>query len=82
VGISGHTREQGHIRFSSNQGGGVSVGEMRAVVQDRYGSADTLTIATIERPDIAPDEVPIEVAAAGVDRGVWHLLTGKPIWSV
>lgn len=51
---------------------------MRAVVQDRYGSADTLTMATIQRPEIAPDEVLIEVAAAGLDRGVWHLLTGKP----
>lgn len=52
--------------------------KMRAVVQDRYGSSDTLTIATVDRPRIDSDEVLIEVAAAGVDRGVWHLVTGRP----
>ena len=51
---------------------------MRAVVQARYGSADALSMSTIDIPDIAPDEVLIEVAAAGVDRGVWHLVTGRP----
>lgn len=51
---------------------------MQAVVQERYGSADVLTIAEIDRPEIGPDEVLIEVAAAGVDRGVWHLVTGQP----
>lgn len=51
---------------------------MRAVVQDRYGPADSLTTSTIESPVIAPDEVLIEVVAAGVDRGVWHLVTGRP----
>ena len=33
---------------------------------------------TIDRPTIAADEVLIEVAAAGLDRGVWHLMTGLP----
>jgi NADPH:quinone reductase-like Zn-dependent oxidoreductase len=51
---------------------------MRAVVQDQYGSADSLSMTVVDSPDIAPDEVLIEVAAAGVDRGVWHLVTGKP----
>jgi NADPH:quinone reductase-like Zn-dependent oxidoreductase len=51
---------------------------MQAVIQDRYGSADVLTTSSIAIPRIAPDEVLIEVVAAGVDRGVWHLVTGKP----
>lgn len=51
---------------------------MRAVVQDRYGSTDALRIAAIDRPQIAPDEVLVEVVAAGVDMGVWHLMTGRP----
>ncbi len=51
---------------------------MRAVVQDTYGSADVLRLAEIDRPEIASDEVLIEVHAAGVDRGVWHLMTGLP----
>lgn len=52
--------------------------KMKAIVQDRYGSAETLATANIDLPQITPDEVLIEVAAAGVDRGVWHLMTGKP----
>jgi len=61
-----------------NKAGGTPTRRMRAVIQDRYGSADCLTTSIIDRPDIAADEVLIEVAAAGVDRGVWHLVTGRP----
>ncbi|MFZ0627429.1 MAG: NAD(P)-dependent alcohol dehydrogenase [Acidimicrobiia bacterium] len=59
-------------------GGTAATRKMRAIVQDRYGSAESLTMSTIDSPDIASDEVLIEVAAAGVDRGVWHLVTGRP----
>ncbi len=51
---------------------------MRAIVQRSYGSADQLELAIVDRPAIAADEVLIEVHAAGVDRGVWHLMTGSP----
>lgn len=51
---------------------------MRAIVQRAYGSAETLRVAEIDRPAIDADEVLIEVHAAGVDRGVWHLMTGLP----
>jgi NADPH:quinone reductase-like Zn-dependent oxidoreductase len=51
---------------------------MRAVTQRAYGSADVLDVTRIERPTIAGDEVLVEVVAAGLDRGVWHLMTGKP----
>jgi NADPH:quinone reductase-like Zn-dependent oxidoreductase len=51
---------------------------MRAIVQDRYGSADVLDLRDIDRPGIGDDEVLIRVHAAGVDRGVWHLMTGLP----
>jgi NADPH:quinone reductase-like Zn-dependent oxidoreductase len=51
---------------------------MRAVTQRAYGSADVLDVTTIDRPVIAGDEVLIEVAAAGLDRGVWHLMAGQP----
>jgi NADPH:quinone reductase-like Zn-dependent oxidoreductase len=51
---------------------------MRAVVQDRYGSADVLRMARIARPDPAADEVLLRVHAAGLDRGTWHLMAGKP----
>lgn len=51
---------------------------MQAIVQDRYGTADVLELQTIERPVISPSEVLVEVHAAGVDRGVWHLMSGQP----
>jgi NADPH:quinone reductase-like Zn-dependent oxidoreductase len=51
---------------------------MRAIVQDRYGSADALELRDIGQPEIAGDEVLVRVHAAGVDRGVWHLMTGLP----
>lgn len=51
---------------------------MKAIVQDRYGSADVLELRDIERPSIGDDEVLVRVRAAGVDPGVWHLMTGEP----
>jgi NADPH:quinone reductase-like Zn-dependent oxidoreductase len=51
---------------------------IRAVTQRAYGSADQLEVTAVERPTIAPDEVLLEVVAAGLDRGVWHLMTGMP----
>ncbi len=51
---------------------------MQAIVQREYGSADTLQLAEIARPEVGPEDVLIEVHAAGVDRGVWHLMTGLP----
>jgi NADPH:quinone reductase-like Zn-dependent oxidoreductase len=51
---------------------------MKAIVQDVYGSADVLELRDIERPSIGANEVLVEVRAAGVDPGVWHLMTGEP----
>ena len=53
-------------------------GTMRAIVQDRYGDADTLRNERIALPDINAREVLVHVHAAGLDRGTWHLMTGKP----
>ena len=51
---------------------------MRAVVQDRYGPADVLRVAEVDVPAIATDQVLVRVHAAGIDRGTWHLMTGRP----
>jgi NADPH:quinone reductase-like Zn-dependent oxidoreductase len=51
---------------------------MTAVVQDRYGSADVLRLAEIARPQIENNQVLLRVHAAGLDRGTWHLMTGRP----
>jgi NADPH:quinone reductase-like Zn-dependent oxidoreductase len=51
---------------------------MKAIVHDRYGSTDGLELREVERPEIADDDVLVRVHAAGVDRGVWHVMTGLP----
>jgi NADPH:quinone reductase-like Zn-dependent oxidoreductase len=51
---------------------------MTAVVQRRYGSADVLRTERITRPVAGPGEVLVRVEAAGLDRGTWHLMAGKP----
>jgi NADPH:quinone reductase-like Zn-dependent oxidoreductase len=55
-----------------------STGTMRAVVHDTFGSADVLHLARIPRPRIADDQVLVRVHAAGLDRGTWHLMAGRP----
>ena len=52
--------------------------KMRAIVQHEYGTADVLQLAEIDRPTIKAGEVLVQVRAAGVDRGTWHLMVGKP----
>jgi NADPH:quinone reductase-like Zn-dependent oxidoreductase len=52
---------------------------MQAIIQDSYGEAgDVLRAEEIARPVIGDGEVLLRVHAAGVDRGVWHLMTGLP----
>ena len=51
---------------------------MRAIVQNTYGTADVLRLARVNRPQIAADEVLVQVRAAGLDRGTWHMMAGQP----
>ncbi len=51
---------------------------MKAIVQSSYGSATVLDLATIDTPSISDREVLVRVHAAGLDRGTWHLMAGKP----
>ena len=52
---------------------------MQAITQYRYGEADdVLQLEQIPRPPIGHEEVLLSVHAAGVDRGVWHVMTGLP----
>jgi len=51
---------------------------VKAIVQDRFGPADGLELRDIETPEIGATEVLVRVHAAGVDRGVWHVMTGLP----
>ncbi|HET6790786.1 MAG TPA: NAD(P)-dependent alcohol dehydrogenase [Actinomycetota bacterium] len=51
---------------------------MKAIVQDRYGSADVLEFRDIEDPVVGEDDVLVHVHAAGCGPDVWHLMTGQP----
>jgi NADPH:quinone reductase-like Zn-dependent oxidoreductase len=53
-------------------------GGVKAIVHNSYGSADLLELRDIDKPDIGHDEVLVRVHAAGVDRGVWHIMRGLP----
>ncbi|HYG72274.1 MAG TPA: NAD(P)-dependent alcohol dehydrogenase [Actinomycetota bacterium] len=52
---------------------------MKAIVQDRYGSADVLELRDVEVPSPGPDEVLVRVRAAGAGPDVWHWMTGLPL---
>ncbi|HEV7167734.1 MAG TPA: NAD(P)-dependent alcohol dehydrogenase [Micrococcaceae bacterium] len=59
--------------------GGAGAGAtMRAIVQDGYGPAEVLHPALVPRPTPAVNEVLLRVQAAGLDRGTWHLMSGRP----
>jgi NADPH:quinone reductase-like Zn-dependent oxidoreductase len=51
---------------------------MKAITQDRYGSADVLRLRDIDEPKPGEHEVLVRVQAAGIARGVLHVMTGEP----
>jgi NADPH:quinone reductase-like Zn-dependent oxidoreductase len=52
---------------------------MRAIVQDHYGTSDQLRLDEVPDPTPGPGEVLVRVEAAGVDRGTWHVMAGRPL---
>lgn len=51
---------------------------MKAIVQDRYGSADVLRLRDVEMPTIGDDGVLVRVHATSVNAMDWHLMRGRP----
>jgi NADPH:quinone reductase-like Zn-dependent oxidoreductase len=51
---------------------------MKAIVQDRYGSADVLEFRDIVAPVVGDDDVLVRVRAAGCGPDVWHIMAGMP----
>ncbi|MFF4811787.1 NAD(P)-dependent alcohol dehydrogenase [Micromonospora chersina] len=51
---------------------------MKAIVQDRYGPPDTLTLAEVDTPVPAADEVLVRVEAAALNAYDWHAMRGDP----
>jgi len=51
---------------------------VKAIVQNTYGDIDVLRLDDVDVPAVGPTDVLVRVHAAGVDPGVWHLMTGRP----
>ncbi len=51
---------------------------MKALVQDRYGSADVLALREIAKPEPGNGEILVRVHAIGIDPGIWHITAGEP----
>jgi NADPH:quinone reductase-like Zn-dependent oxidoreductase len=51
---------------------------MKAMVQDRYGSAEVLQLRDIDKPEIGDHDVLVHVRAAGVNPADWAVMSGLP----
>ena len=51
---------------------------MKALVQDRYGSAEVLQVKEIEKPSVGDDDVLVRVHAASVNTADWRVMRGLP----
>jgi NADPH:quinone reductase-like Zn-dependent oxidoreductase len=51
---------------------------MKAIVHDRFGSADVLRVAEIERPEQVDDGVLVRVRVASVNPADWYGMAGRP----
>jgi len=51
---------------------------MKAIVFERYGPPEELSLREIEKPPARDDEILIKVHAAGVNPQDWHCLRGTP----
>jgi len=51
---------------------------MKALTQDRYGTADVLEFRNIDPPTLREGQALVRVVAAGMDRGAWHFMAGEP----
>ena len=51
---------------------------MRALVQDAYGSPDTLRLGQVDVPVPGPGQVRVRVHASSVNARDWHIMRGEP----
>ncbi|MFQ6332036.1 NAD(P)-dependent alcohol dehydrogenase [Nocardia sp. CWNU-33] len=54
---------------------------MRAVVYDRYGGPEVLSIAEVPAPSPGPKQVLVQVHATSVNLSDWETLRGTPLYS-
>ena len=70
---------EGSVRSAADASGTGSIeGTMKAITRDAYGSADVVQVRDVAKPAARADEVLVRVRGAGLDRGAWHLMTGRP----
>jgi len=63
----------------SHRQGTSTVDDMRAIVRKTYGGPEVVRLEQVPRPAaVKGADVLVRVRAAGVDRGVWHMMTGLP----
>lgn len=73
------TSQKRHTAMGGGSPGSLGdTGLMDALVQDGYGSSDVFSLTKIPRPEIGEHEVLVRVHAAGLDRGTWHMMVGRP----
>src|SRR5712691_3441651 len=51
---------------------------MKAIVYDRYGSADVLELMSIDKPVVKDDQVRVRIRAASANPLDWHFMRGQP----
>jgi NADPH:quinone reductase-like Zn-dependent oxidoreductase len=51
---------------------------MKAIVQNRYGSAEVLELGEIDEPVAGDDQLLVRVRAASIHADVWHVMRGVP----
>jgi NADPH:quinone reductase-like Zn-dependent oxidoreductase len=66
------------VRASSGPSSSTPPATMRAMIRTAYGAPDTLRLAEIPIPVPKEDELLVQVIAAGIDAGTWHLVAGNP----
>ncbi len=54
---------------------------MKAIVQTEYGSPDVLSLQEVDKPVVTDNGVLVQVRAASVNAGDWHLMRGDPFLS-
>jgi 2-desacetyl-2-hydroxyethyl bacteriochlorophyllide A dehydrogenase len=52
---------------------------MKAIVQTEYGSPDVLNLQEVDKPVVPDNGVLVQVRAASINAGDWHLMRGTPL---
>jgi NADPH:quinone reductase-like Zn-dependent oxidoreductase len=54
---------------------------VKAFIYEKYGAAETLRMAEVDKPAPNADEVLVKVLATSVNAADWHSMRGKPLFS-